>query len=229
MQLNQPLPPSGKMTFQAKVTESITEGFTIETNIDGRPLKGILFSNNPNSYHPDTIGSSRKRAAGEGGDIILNGVYARKLKTPKMLKRDVVGDRQVDGVNGNASVSLEPHAEAAAVVISNIPAISDASHTHMESTNPEPVLPSLDLQNNRKSDALDSISGNPKDDRKIEVPSSTNGEVLDDDQTSDAQNHSTEVPKAAAAWDSMSLSQDQDDGKRTAEESKQPAKLIETN
>lgn len=37
----------GKKTFEAKVTESFAHGYTIETIIDGRPLRGILFANKP--------------------------------------------------------------------------------------------------------------------------------------------------------------------------------------
>lgn len=43
-------PLQGKKMFQAKVTENIPVGFTIETIIDGKPLRGILFSNKSNSY-----------------------------------------------------------------------------------------------------------------------------------------------------------------------------------
>jgi len=37
--------------FEAKVTENISEGYTIETVIDGKPLRGILFLNKPNSLY----------------------------------------------------------------------------------------------------------------------------------------------------------------------------------
>lgn len=40
--------PPGKRTFQAKVTKSFTDGYTIETLIDGKLLRGVLFSNKPN-------------------------------------------------------------------------------------------------------------------------------------------------------------------------------------
>ncbi|KAL2935373.1 Kelch domain-containing protein 3 [Bienertia sinuspersici] len=41
--LNMYCPPVGKRTFQAKVTKHFASGFTIETTIDGKPLRGILF------------------------------------------------------------------------------------------------------------------------------------------------------------------------------------------
>nr|KAJ0206869.1 hypothetical protein LSAT_V11C500244390 [Lactuca sativa] len=45
--LNEYHNPQGKRTFQAKVTKkNITNCYTIETVIDGKPLCGVLFSNN---------------------------------------------------------------------------------------------------------------------------------------------------------------------------------------
>lgn len=40
--------------FQAKLTDSIPEGYTIETVIDGKPLRGFLFVNKANSVQPST-------------------------------------------------------------------------------------------------------------------------------------------------------------------------------
>lgn len=37
----------GKRAFQAKVTKNFSDGYTIETIIDGKPLRGVLFSNKP--------------------------------------------------------------------------------------------------------------------------------------------------------------------------------------
>lgn len=41
--LNMYRPPVGKRTFQAKVTKHFACGYTIETTVDGKPLRGILF------------------------------------------------------------------------------------------------------------------------------------------------------------------------------------------
>lgn len=49
--LNQSQHFQGKKSFQAKVTESIPNGYTIETVIDGKPLRGVLFSNKPVPIH----------------------------------------------------------------------------------------------------------------------------------------------------------------------------------
>lgn len=45
--LNECQIPSGKKTFEARVTKSFADGYTIETLIDGKPLRGVLFSNKP--------------------------------------------------------------------------------------------------------------------------------------------------------------------------------------
>lgn len=52
-----------KRTFQAKVTKNITNCYTIETVIDGKPLRGVLFSNNPASKKPAADDLRRKRVA----------------------------------------------------------------------------------------------------------------------------------------------------------------------
>lgn len=56
--LNQVL-HQGKKTFRAKVTESFSHGYTIETIIDGKPLRGILFANAPSSVHVHNHNPSR--------------------------------------------------------------------------------------------------------------------------------------------------------------------------
>lgn len=39
--------PLGTKTFQAKVTKSFPNGYTVETVIDGKRLRGLLFSTKP--------------------------------------------------------------------------------------------------------------------------------------------------------------------------------------
>lgn len=78
--LNQP-EHQGKKTFQAKVTECSPHGYTMETVIDGKPLRGILFSNRPIFAQTATHNPTRKRVSGEVGGTILNGDCATKLKT----------------------------------------------------------------------------------------------------------------------------------------------------
>ncbi|KAJ4713221.1 kelch domain-containing protein 3-like isoform X2 [Melia azedarach] len=89
----------GKTTFQAKVTESFPLGYTIETTIDGKPLRGILFANKPSSANTTNHSSSRKRTAGEIGGVMLNGDCNNNAKASKTLSGDALYHRQVDGVD----------------------------------------------------------------------------------------------------------------------------------
>jgi hypothetical protein len=47
IRLNEYQAPFGKKTFEATVTKSFADGYTIETFIDGKPLRGVLFPNKP--------------------------------------------------------------------------------------------------------------------------------------------------------------------------------------
>ncbi|XP_050375995.1 uncharacterized protein LOC126793498 isoform X2 [Argentina anserina] len=69
--LNQSAP--AKRSFQAKVTERLNDGYTIETVIDGKPLRGVLFSNKSEFSIPAAPDSSRKRVAGEVDGVMSNG------------------------------------------------------------------------------------------------------------------------------------------------------------
>ncbi|KAL9243311.1 hypothetical protein vseg_017213 [Gypsophila vaccaria] len=55
--LNMYRPPTGTRTFQAKVTKNFSNGFTIETIIDGKPFSGILFSTS-SSANPSANGDA---------------------------------------------------------------------------------------------------------------------------------------------------------------------------
>lgn len=48
-----------KKMFHAKITELLADGYSIETVIDGKPLRGVIFSNKPSAFHLSHRGSSR--------------------------------------------------------------------------------------------------------------------------------------------------------------------------
>ncbi|XP_010260388.1 PREDICTED: rab9 effector protein with kelch motifs-like isoform X3 [Nelumbo nucifera] len=58
--------------FEAKVTDVLNCGYAIETNIDGKTLRGILFSFKPTLSHAANDYLSRKRTGLEVGGIKLN-------------------------------------------------------------------------------------------------------------------------------------------------------------
>ncbi|KAG5234031.1 tip elongation aberrant protein [Salix suchowensis] len=84
--LNQTQCHHGKKTFQAKVTESLSHGYTIETIVDGKLLHGILFSNKPSSPQIVSHKNRRKRESAEIG-FVLNGDYNSNQKLLKASTR----------------------------------------------------------------------------------------------------------------------------------------------
>ncbi|RXH77423.1 hypothetical protein DVH24_023697 [Malus domestica] len=146
--LNQSQLSSEKKAFVAKVTDKLADGYAIETVIDGKLLRGIVFPNRP-GFNIDIPNSSRKRTAGEAGGLISNGDYSSKSKTSR-------GDL-MDNVHGKAPVSHE-HTEAAAGSISNHQAYSAASHLHKVTGNPEQSEVPLNLGKNQTNNAPNSTS-----------------------------------------------------------------------
>ncbi|KAI3785649.1 hypothetical protein L1987_44773 [Smallanthus sonchifolius] len=74
---------NGKRTFQAKVTKSITNCYTIETVIDGKPLRGVLFSNNLGSKKSAADDLRRKRVAVESGKKGFEHVMTDTTRSPE--------------------------------------------------------------------------------------------------------------------------------------------------
>uniref|UniRef100_A0A1J3DCW7 Kelch domain-containing protein 3 n=1 Tax=Noccaea caerulescens TaxID=107243 RepID=A0A1J3DCW7_NOCCA len=72
----------GKMMFQARVTESFPVGYSIETVIDGKVLRGVLFSTKHSSGLATDQSFSRKRPA------MLNGDQDNRSKIPRTLNKD---------------------------------------------------------------------------------------------------------------------------------------------
>ncbi|CAA7043224.1 unnamed protein product [Microthlaspi erraticum] len=77
----------GKPMFQARVTENVPLGYTIETIIDGKVLRGVLFSNRHSSVQTvaDPSFSSRKRPTMSDAECDHRG------KTPRTLSKDTAG------------------------------------------------------------------------------------------------------------------------------------------
>lgn len=192
--LIQPPPHQGKRTFQARVTERISDGYTIETYIDGRPLRGILFSARQDYRHRTIPNSSRKRAARETGDVVQNGDHNSQTKISRVLNQDAADRRQA--VNEKDSISHEPQVEVAAVPTSKDKPYSD-TQTHKVAVNHEALVTSSNLANEQSKNA-----------------SKLNSEVLGEDGRNGASNGNGEILKeklSAPANDTNSMSLDQDD------------------
>ncbi|KAL0878008.1 hypothetical protein Bca101_027714 [Brassica carinata] len=90
----------GKMRFEARVTESSPFGYSIETQIDGKVLRGVLLSNRHNSSVQtedpsptcfDSLMVSRKRPAMSDADC------DHREKTQRTLSKDSAGSSQQAG------------------------------------------------------------------------------------------------------------------------------------
>ncbi|KAA3460615.1 kelch domain-containing protein 3-like isoform X2 [Gossypium australe] len=79
----------GKKIFHANVTESFPHGYTIETIIDGTHLRGILFSNKPNSIGVANYNLCRKRTSMESGDSVFGDCNSNsKSKSSRSMMQD---------------------------------------------------------------------------------------------------------------------------------------------
>ncbi|KAG2257101.1 hypothetical protein Bca52824_076395 [Brassica carinata] len=85
----------GKMMFQAKVTERFPVGYSIETMINGKVLRGVLFSTKQSSVLATDQSLSRKRPAMSNGD------QDHSLKVPRTLSKD-----QTDATESKDSPSM---------------------------------------------------------------------------------------------------------------------------
>lgn len=124
-------PYQGKRTFQAKVTKCFPVGYTIETIIDGKVLRGVLFSNKLSFNQADDI-SRRRKGSVEINNVKLNIDQKSNSETTKPVSLDKTDDSQAGGVNGK-------NVEAAAAVPPNMKssAPSDASQPHEVPRNSE--------------------------------------------------------------------------------------------
>ncbi|OMO62949.1 Kelch repeat type 2 [Corchorus capsularis] len=147
----------GKKTFHAKVTESFPHGYTIETVIDGKPLRGILFANKPSTGHLASHNSSRKRSSVEVGGTELNGDCNIKSKSSRGMGL-YFGDHKQADLHEKAS-SL--HKTEAPAPSSKDLAASDLP-THKDPVNQGPLAKHLNLNDDKPGDSPNSGFEFPK-------------------------------------------------------------------
>ncbi|XP_024008446.1 rab9 effector protein with kelch motifs isoform X2 [Eutrema salsugineum] len=119
----------GKMMFQARVTESFPVGYSIETMIDGKVLRGVLFSTKHSSILAATDPSfSRKRPAMSNGD------QDNRSKVLRTLSKDQADATETKGTPSNGmevgigpisnpldvTAAVVPHETETAVVTSDV-------------------------------------------------------------------------------------------------------------
>ncbi|XP_028059170.1 RING finger protein B-like isoform X2 [Camellia sinensis] len=92
-------PFPGKRAFRAKVTKNFPVGFSIETFIDGKLLRGVLFTNKLRFYHPNND-SKRKKGAVKTDGFKLNDDQKSNSETARPITQDKIDDGKVDAVHG---------------------------------------------------------------------------------------------------------------------------------
>jgi hypothetical protein len=142
----------GKMMFQARITESYPVGYTMETMIDGKVLRGVLFSNKRSSILPADQSFSRKRPAMSNGD------QDNRSKISRTLIKDQANaveskDSQLNGMEAGidtisnplgvniTTVAVAPHETETSVVTSDAKN-QDASQLDMGTVNTVNTAPS---------------------------------------------------------------------------------------
>ncbi|KAL1553457.1 tip elongation aberrant protein 1-like [Salvia divinorum] len=94
--LNEYQAPLGEKTFQARVFKSFPDGYTIETIIDGKPLRGVLFSNKPSSTSMAVDNFNGKTEALKINDPNMHGGHNSGVESEKPLQHDAIVVEQAD-------------------------------------------------------------------------------------------------------------------------------------
>ncbi|KAM7471228.1 hypothetical protein LguiA_009411 [Lonicera macranthoides] len=165
-------PLQGKKMFQANITKSMPDGYTIETVIDGKPLRGILFSNKPASFNSKADDDSvRKRANVDIGGAKSNENHNSNSENARSSPKQ--DERKADGVNG-----AEVQNQAVTTSDMKSPMASDASR---------PLEAPVDIKLSVTPDT------NLIDNERCDAPQ--NGTVVTKENTSDpAKDYGTSLP-----------------------------------
>ncbi|OVA00820.1 hypothetical protein BVC80_9083g132 [Macleaya cordata] len=100
------LKPSSEKIFEAKVTDALSFGYTIETIIDGKPLRGVLFSFKPGFIDAaNTNLNSSNGYSNSGTGEGVDGARLPDVKTPTPVQQVVVDKGQADNVQRKESRS----------------------------------------------------------------------------------------------------------------------------
>ncbi|XP_052480941.1 uncharacterized protein LOC105764723 [Gossypium raimondii] len=144
----------GKKIFHANVTESFPHGYTIETIIDGTHLRGILFSNKPNSIGVANYNLCRKRTSMESGDSVFGDCNSNsKSKSSRSMMQDYGDCKQGDVHEKDCSL----HEAEAPAPSSRNPASYDLS-IRKDLAKQESSVAHLNLTDDKANDAPNSGS-----------------------------------------------------------------------
>ncbi|XP_068654159.1 uncharacterized protein [Aristolochia californica] len=143
------LNPSSEKVFQAKVTDSFHYGYTIETTIDGKPLRGILFSCKPGFGQAANEYLSRKRASPEDSNVKTDERREPKEKIGKVFNQELKGldIMQQEDTQGKESTSQGSPMETVASDSNNSTPLDVCQQQEITGNSVPPLVPLSDSKN----------------------------------------------------------------------------------
>ncbi|KAL8056978.1 hypothetical protein ABFX02_04G153600 [Erythranthe guttata] len=145
--------PMGKRTFQAKVIKCMADGYTIETMIDGKPLRGVLLSNKPVSAVMGADYSNRKMEPVKNDGAHVHGDHNSAVESEKSTKHQADDFKQADAVL-KETAEVQARVEIAASEMKNHAA---AEYSVSQEQVPRASEPPMEPENNAGSNG----TGNP--------------------------------------------------------------------
>lgn len=127
--------PVEEKIFEAKITDVFHYGYTIESHIEGKPLRGLLFSYKPGFAHAVHAYLTRKKLASEASTMKSSETRKPKLKIARAIKQSVkrAEDGQSNSVMDVESPAQGTAAEPLASPLNQPVASSDVYRHYMQS------------------------------------------------------------------------------------------------
>ncbi|CAH9095738.1 unnamed protein product [Cuscuta epithymum] len=144
--------PLGKKTFQAKVTKNFSDGYTIETVIDGKHLRGVLFSSKPNPMKlPSSDDSDGKVEAMEiDGNKMSDDLNCTTYSTGfAVVEQNVRDVGQADAPGGELIMSVSQVGDSG---IGNQPPNDGSPFQECPGTSTQPVPSKYNTESNGTGD-----------------------------------------------------------------------------
>lgn len=150
--LNEYQTPLGKKTFQAKVTKLFPNGYTVETVIDGKRLRGVLFSNKPRPEQTSCNDSIRYTGSGETDREKQNGAHNSVREVTRPSETNVNEFQQADVSGGNSIRNEAPVGDATVEMKSPFPSYASPAHEVHD------VSHDVNLESGMVTDAVDCVN-----------------------------------------------------------------------
>ncbi|PIA63125.1 hypothetical protein AQUCO_00200865v1 [Aquilegia coerulea] len=165
---------SQEQIFEAKVTEAFHYGYTIETNINGKPLRGIVFSYKPGFAHASNSYPSRKSSSDEVGEENLNDDDKFQSGIAAHTQQAAIDNTQNDILHGKESQESPLEITPASATVNATPV--DVSLSHMATGNSETSTLPLSL----KDESIPDPPSPLKDESSCDPPSPPKDESIRD-------------------------------------------------